>query len=157
MIGVGCVFWVATMLGVAFSTKLWHFMLTQGVMQGIASGFIYPACVCATPTCDLPLRMTRTTVRPSFPMVPQKSWFLDWHSLVRVFLRYVQVVDASESMHSSKFRWRRNFCHDQSNAFTLRSSKDHVDESWDGRGRPRSRLPPHQRTAKTFEGNYLVR
>jgi hypothetical protein len=37
------------MLGVAFSTKLWHFMITQGVMQGIASGFIFPICVRARP------------------------------------------------------------------------------------------------------------
>jgi len=58
MIGVGCVLWVVTMLGIAFSTKLWHFMLTQGVMHGIAAGFIFPVCVRCIPTRDLPLRLT---------------------------------------------------------------------------------------------------
>jgi len=58
MIGVGCILWVITMLGIAFSTKLWHFMLTQGVMQGIATGFIFPVCVCGIPIRDLPLWLT---------------------------------------------------------------------------------------------------
>ncbi|KAF9792940.1 MFS general substrate transporter [Thelephora terrestris] len=42
MIGIGCILWLFTMLGIAFSTRLWHFMLTQGVLQGIAGSFIFP-------------------------------------------------------------------------------------------------------------------
>ena len=55
MIGIGCILWIFTMLGIAFSTKVWHFMLTQGVMQGIATGFIFPICVCIATPRDLPL------------------------------------------------------------------------------------------------------
>lgn len=42
VIGIGCILWVFTMLGTAFSTKIWHFALTQGLMQGIAGSFIFP-------------------------------------------------------------------------------------------------------------------
>jgi len=88
MIGIGCVLWVATMLGVAFSTKLWHFMLTQGVMQGIAGGFVFPVCVCVIFIRDFTIWLTRAIVCISFPMVPQESWLLDRHSLVGELLRY---------------------------------------------------------------------
>ena len=143
MIGVGCVLWIATMLGIAFSTKLWHFMLTQGVMQGIASSFIFPVCVCTILTRDSPLRLTRAIVCVSFAMVPQKTCLLDRCSLIGKCLRYVQVITALQSMHLPKLRRRCNFCHYQGNAFALWSSKDHVDKNRDGRVRPRSCLPPH--------------
>ena len=55
MIAIGCTLWIITMLGIAFSTKVWHFMLTQGLMQGIASSFIFPICVCVVPTHSSPL------------------------------------------------------------------------------------------------------
>jgi len=58
MIGLGCVLWVVAMLGIAFSTKLWHLMLTQGVMHGIAAGFIFPVSVRGIPTRVLSPRPT---------------------------------------------------------------------------------------------------
>ena len=157
MIAVGCVLWIATMLGIAFSTKLWHFVLTQGVMQGIAGGFVLPVCVCTVLVRDSPLRLTRVVVCVPFPMVPQKTFLLDWRSLIGRYLRYVQVIDASQSMHLSKLRCRCNFCHYQSNAFALWSPKDYVDKNRGGRDRARGCLPPHQGTAKTLNDNYLVR
>jgi MFS family permease len=93
MIGIGCILWIATMLGIAFSTKLWHFMLTQGVMQGIASGFIFPVCVNVISTCDSPLQLMCATVCISFPMVPEEACLLDWGGVVGKLLRYAQVLD----------------------------------------------------------------
>lgn len=83
------------MLGIAFSTKLWHFMLTQGVMQGVACGFIFPVCVCVIPTHDSQLRLMCATVCISFPMVPEEACLLDWRGVVWKRLRYVQVPDVS--------------------------------------------------------------
>lgn len=94
MIGIGCILWVATMLGIAFSTKLWHFMLTHGVMQGIASGFIFPVCVCAIHTRNSPLRLTRATVCIPFPVVPEEACLHDWRGVVGKLIRYVQIPDA---------------------------------------------------------------
>ena len=95
MIGIGCILWIVTMLGTAFSTKLWHFMLTQGVMQGVASGFIFPVCVRVIPARDSPLRLMRTTVCTSFPMVPKKACLRDRRGTIGKLLRYVQDLDAS--------------------------------------------------------------
>jgi len=69
MIGIGCILWIFTMLGIAFSTKVWHFMLTQGVMQGIAAGFIFPICVCIITTRDSP----PTDGRDSLHFLPSGS------------------------------------------------------------------------------------
>ncbi|KAG8697162.1 hypothetical protein FRC09_008032 [Ceratobasidium sp. 395] len=33
---------VTQLIGAAFSTKLWHFFLTQGVLQGLATGLCFP-------------------------------------------------------------------------------------------------------------------
>ena len=110
MIGIGCILWVATMLGIAFSTKLWHFMLTQGVMQGVASGFIFPVCVCIIHTRDSLFRLMRATVRISFPVVPEEACLHDWRGIVGKLLRYVKILDVSWSVRSSKLRCRCNFC-----------------------------------------------
>ncbi|KAH8092196.1 major facilitator superfamily domain-containing protein [Cristinia sonorae] len=41
----GSVIWMAGILGSAFSTKLWHFFLTQGVLQGISCAMVFPIVV----------------------------------------------------------------------------------------------------------------
>ena len=143
MIGIGCILWVFTMLGIAFSTRLWHFMLTQGVMQGIASGFIFPVCVRFTSISGSLQRLTATTVCISFPVVPQEACLRDWRSIIGKLLRYFQVFGVLQFVRSSKLRRRCNFRHYQSHAFTLWSSKDHADKNRSRRHRPRSCLPSH--------------
>ncbi|CAL1698356.1 unnamed protein product [Somion occarium] len=44
-LAVGAVFWVASMVGTAFSTKLWHFFITQGILQGTACALVFPLIV----------------------------------------------------------------------------------------------------------------
>ena len=95
MIGIGCILWVTAMLGIAFSTKLWHFMITQGVMQGIASGFIFPICVRVIPARTLSPRLTQEAVCVPFSVVPEEACLFDWHSVVRKLLWYVQVIEVS--------------------------------------------------------------
>ncbi|KAL4254712.1 MFS transporter superfamily protein [Abortiporus biennis] len=42
---VGAIIWVVSMIGAAFSTKLWHFFLTQGVFQSFSCALVYPLIV----------------------------------------------------------------------------------------------------------------
>lgn len=129
MIRIGCILWVFTMLGIAFSTKLWHFMITQGVMQGIASGFIFPICVCIISARASASRLTQEAVRIPFSVVPEETCLFDWHSVVWKLLWYVQVIEVSSLAHSCERRRRYNFCHYQSDAFALWSSEDHADKN----------------------------
>ncbi|KAM5533514.1 hypothetical protein V8D89_012851 [Ganoderma adspersum] len=44
-LALGGVLWIISMLACAFATKLWHFFLIMGPVQGIANALIYPLIV----------------------------------------------------------------------------------------------------------------
>ncbi|KAI0077024.1 MFS general substrate transporter [Panus rudis PR-1116 ss-1] len=44
-LAAGSVLWVASMLGTAFSTKLWQFFITQGILQGSSCALVFPLIV----------------------------------------------------------------------------------------------------------------
>ncbi|PIL25838.1 MFS general substrate transporter [Ganoderma sinense ZZ0214-1] len=44
-LALGGVLWIISMLACAFATKLWHFFLIMGPIQGIANALIYPLIV----------------------------------------------------------------------------------------------------------------
>ncbi|KZT03256.1 MFS general substrate transporter [Laetiporus sulphureus 93-53] len=44
-LALGAMFWLAGMLGSAFCTQLWHFFITQGILQGISNAFVFPLVV----------------------------------------------------------------------------------------------------------------
>ncbi|TFK92180.1 MFS general substrate transporter [Polyporus arcularius HHB13444] len=44
-LAAGGIIWTISMLACAFSTKLWHFFLVMGPMQGIANALVYPLIV----------------------------------------------------------------------------------------------------------------
>lgn len=39
---LGSVFAATGLLTAAFSTKLWHYFITQGVLPGLANGLMFP-------------------------------------------------------------------------------------------------------------------
>ncbi|TFK90900.1 MFS general substrate transporter [Polyporus arcularius HHB13444] len=45
LLAAGAVIWVASMLASAFCTKIWHFFITMGLMQGLSDALIFPLIV----------------------------------------------------------------------------------------------------------------
>ncbi|EIN03957.1 MFS general substrate transporter [Punctularia strigosozonata HHB-11173 SS5] len=44
-LAAGSIVWIASMISIAFCTELWQFFISQGVMQGLAAGLIFPLIV----------------------------------------------------------------------------------------------------------------